>query len=203
MSCARVTLTVKWYNTRKRYGFGHSANVGCDMYIPEAALQTLQLDALDSGDQIEAEFVDDNNGRCPRVYRIISYKPASEVSQSPAVMLRNLVEMGTVKFFNGSYGFIRTSEGDVFVHISAVVAAGLQTLEGGQKVTFMLGKARDGREMATELSVVTDVEKAHPGLTDLSDRVEWVPPSKRRVTRQKRRRSGDSRSEYAGAEMSV
>ena len=49
-------------------------------------------------------------------------------------------QSGTVKFFNQAkgYGFITPANGekDVFVHISAVQASGLQGLEDGQKVTF-------------------------------------------------------------------
>jgi CspA family cold shock protein len=47
---------------------------------------------------------------------------------------------GTVKFFNASkgFGFITPTDGgkDVFVHISAVEAAGLGSLSEGQKVGF-------------------------------------------------------------------
>ena len=47
---------------------------------------------------------------------------------------------GTVKFFNHAkgFGFITSDDGgkDVFVHISAVQASGLQDLEDGQKVSF-------------------------------------------------------------------
>ena len=47
---------------------------------------------------------------------------------------------GTVKWFNGDkgFGFIQPQDGgkDVFVHITAVQAAGLQGLNDGQKVTF-------------------------------------------------------------------
>ena len=46
---------------------------------------------------------------------------------------------GTVKWFdpNRGYGFIRPEQGeDVFVHISAVQASGLQTLQEGQAVEF-------------------------------------------------------------------
>lgn len=49
---------------------------------------------------------------------------------------------GTVKFFNTQkgFGFIQPSDGgkDVFVHISAVQRAGMQTLMEGQKVTYDL-----------------------------------------------------------------
>ena len=48
--------------------------------------------------------------------------------------------IGTVKFFNASkgFGFISPEDGgkDVFVHVSAVEAAGLRTLGEGQKVKF-------------------------------------------------------------------
>lgn len=47
---------------------------------------------------------------------------------------------GTVKFFNPSkgFGFIEPESGDkdVFVHISAVEAAGLGTLTEGQRVSY-------------------------------------------------------------------
>lgn len=48
--------------------------------------------------------------------------------------------IGTVKFFNTSkgFGFISPEGGakDVFVHASALEAAGLRTLNEGQKVSF-------------------------------------------------------------------
>ncbi len=47
---------------------------------------------------------------------------------------------GTVKWFNSQkgFGFIQPDDGgkDVFVHISAVERAGLNTLNEGQKVSF-------------------------------------------------------------------
>ena len=48
--------------------------------------------------------------------------------------------IGTVKFFNSSkgFGFISPEGGakDVFVHATAVEAAGMRTLSEGQKVAF-------------------------------------------------------------------
>ena len=45
---------------------------------------------------------------------------------------------GTVKWFNASkgFGFITTEDKDIFVHISAVEAAGLHSLNEGDAVTF-------------------------------------------------------------------
>jgi CspA family cold shock protein len=49
---------------------------------------------------------------------------------------------GTVKWFNATkgFGFIMPSDGgkDVFVHITAVQAAGLKGLNDGQKVSYDL-----------------------------------------------------------------
>ena len=62
---------------------------------------------------------------------------------------------GTVKWFNPTkgYGFIKPddSENDVFVHISAVERAGLNTLQDGQKVTYELAEDRQGRVSADSL----------------------------------------------------
>jgi CspA family cold shock protein len=52
----------------------------------------------------------------------------------------NTMTIGTVKFFNTSkgFGFIAPEGGgkDVFVHATAVEAAGLRSLTEGQKVSF-------------------------------------------------------------------
>ncbi|HLB81213.1 MAG TPA: cold-shock protein [Dongiaceae bacterium] len=65
---------------------------------------------------------------------------------------------GTVKWFNPAkgYGFIQPESGtkDVFVHISAVERAGLQTLKEGQKVNFEVQRGANGRESAENLAVV-------------------------------------------------
>jgi CspA family cold shock protein len=63
---------------------------------------------------------------------------------------------GTVKWFNPNkgYGFIEPDEGgkDVFVHISAVEAAGIDRLNDGQKVSFEVQESR-GKEAAAELKL--------------------------------------------------
>ena len=47
-------------------------------------------------------------------------------------------KQGTVKWFNATkgFGFIACEDKDVFVHISAVEAAGLRQLNEGETVTF-------------------------------------------------------------------
>lgn len=66
---------------------------------------------------------------------------------------------GTVKWFNSTkgYGFIQPEDGgkDVFVHISAVEAAGLRGLEDNQKVSYELERdRRSGKESAVQLQTI-------------------------------------------------
>jgi CspA family cold shock protein len=61
---------------------------------------------------------------------------------------------GTVKWFNiqKGFGFIQPEGGgkDVFVHVSAVQAAGLDTLNEGQRVSYEVVRER-GKEAAANL----------------------------------------------------
>ena len=65
--------------------------------------------------------------------------------------------IGTVKFFNTSkgFGFIAPEGGgkDVFVHATAVEAAGMRSLNEGQKVSFELLNER-GKTAAGNLQAV-------------------------------------------------
>ncbi len=62
---------------------------------------------------------------------------------------------GTVKWLNATkgFGFIAPDEGDkdVFLHISAVEGAGLQSPADGQRVEYELESGRDGRTSAGSL----------------------------------------------------
>ena len=62
---------------------------------------------------------------------------------------------GTVKWFNPTkwYGFITPDDGgkDVFVHVTAVEAAGMGTLSEGQKINYEVVSEERG-DKAAELS---------------------------------------------------
>jgi cold shock protein len=68
-----------------------------------------------------------------------------------------LMATGTVKFFNvqRGFGFIQPSDGsrDVFVHVSAVERAGMQTLVEGQKVSYDVVTER-GKQAAANLRAI-------------------------------------------------
>jgi CspA family cold shock protein len=63
--------------------------------------------------------------------------------------------IGTVKFFNTDkgYGFISPETGgnDAFVHISAVQAAGMHTLDRDQRVSYELETDRRGKTSAVNI----------------------------------------------------
>ncbi len=63
---------------------------------------------------------------------------------------------GTVKWFNPTkgFGFIQPDQGgsDVFVHVTAVERAGLNTLNEGQKVSYELATDK-GKTSAANLKL--------------------------------------------------
>jgi cold shock protein len=68
----------------------------------------------------------------------------------------HIMPVGTVKFFNADkgYGFIAPEDGsdDSFVHISAVQAAGMHTLNQDQRLNYDIETGRNGKKAAVNLS---------------------------------------------------
>jgi cold shock protein len=66
--------------------------------------------------------------------------------------------LGTVKFFDAvkGYGFVQLDDGsnDVFVHATALEAAGIRSLNEGDKISFVLEADRRGREQAGQVERV-------------------------------------------------
>ena len=64
---------------------------------------------------------------------------------------------GKIKWFNPTkgYGFIENDAGgkDVFLHVSALEQAGIDTLEEGESVSFEIGDNR-GRENAINIAKI-------------------------------------------------
>jgi cold shock protein len=83
---------------------------------------------------------------------------AQQCESGKTLVLRKVTTMpsGTVKWFNAQkgYGFIQPATGgpDVFVHISAVERAGMNSLNEGQKVSFeVVADRRTGKSSADQL----------------------------------------------------
>ena len=64
---------------------------------------------------------------------------------------------GKIKWFNPAkgYGFIENNEGgkDIFLHISALEQAGIDSLEEGQEVSFEIGENK-GKENAINIKKI-------------------------------------------------
>jgi len=60
-----------------------------------------------------------------------------------------MAQQGIVKFFNADkgYGFIKPDDGgrDIFVHITALEQAGLNSLTEGQRITFDIEPDKKGK----------------------------------------------------------
>lgn len=67
-----------------------------------------------------------------------------------------MAKTGSVKFFNGDkgYGFIQPDDGsgDSFVHITAVQAAGMHSLDKDQRLNYDVETGANGKESAVNLS---------------------------------------------------
>ena len=67
-----------------------------------------------------------------------------------------MTKIGTVKFFNADkgYGFIQPDDGsaDSFVHVSAVQAAGMHSLDKDQRLNYDVERGNNGKESAINLS---------------------------------------------------
>ena len=67
-----------------------------------------------------------------------------------------MTKTGTVKFFNADkgFGFIQPDDGsaDSFVHITAVQAAGMDTLNKEQRLNFDIEQGANGKASAVNLT---------------------------------------------------
>jgi cold shock protein len=85
--------------------------------------------------------------------------PWENVSGALFIRKTGYMAQGTVKWFNPDkgYGFIQPDDGgkDVFVHIKQVEAAGMHTLNEGQKVSFdVVANRKTGKSSAENLRAV-------------------------------------------------
>lgn len=87
--------------------------------------------------------------------------------------------LGSVKFYNTQkgFGFIIPDDGspDVFVHVTALDDAGIETLQPGDRLSFEIGiNSKNGRAKAIKLRPAAGIDptsnRSHLGLLNPLDR---------------------------------
>lgn len=155
-----LDASVKMFNTEKGFGFVSLADGSGDAFLHIGTLQAAGHDAPSIGATLRVQVgrgpkgpqvtavlgVDSSHmagqpGPAPRRHAPRQVRPASSAAT---------VIAGTVKWFNPEkgFGFIQADDGgkDVFLHISVVEHAGLQTLAEGATVSMRVVETQKGRE---------------------------------------------------------
>jgi CspA family cold shock protein len=135
------TLTIKWYDSVKGFGFAAPEDGTSDAFLHVSALQRLGLKGLNPGDRIRAEVGESQKGRTVvAVYEVLQAPPGREVK----------VQVKWYKPEKG-YGFLSPCDGgkDIFVHKSVLEAAGLSD-----------GDVRPGLALLVEVKTATKGDEA-------------------------------------------
>ncbi len=161
---------VKFFNPQKGFGFIVRDDGGEDVFVHISAVEQANLTDLADGQPLEFTLVD-RGGRISATNLRIDGEPMEVVRTAappreggfggapaggPQRQLTGEKAQGTVKFFNAmkGFGFISRDDGqpDAFVHISAVVRAGLPTINEGDRFEFDIEVDRRGKFAAVNLA---------------------------------------------------
>jgi len=148
-----VSAVVKWFKSEKGFGFVELADGTGDAFLHATVLGRSGHQAVQPGDTLEVRVAAGQRG--PQVTEVLNvdtstggvappprpgggFRPSGGGDRPP--LGPTVQETGTVKWYNSLKGFgfiVRDGGGkDVFVHASAVEAAGMRSLSEGQKVSF-------------------------------------------------------------------
>lgn len=151
-----VKGTVKFFNADKGYGFITPDGHYQDVFVHMKQVQASGLTGLREEDKVNFVVATDQQ-RQDRTFAT-SIELIESKSEQRAAVKAGRSDTGTVKWFNDKkgYGFIAPEDGgkDVFVHISAVEAAGLELPIDGKQVAFIPREGRDGRMLAGEIALI-------------------------------------------------
>ena len=157
-----VEAIVKWYKDDKGYGFVELADGQGDAFLHATVLHAAGHETAQPGVKMCAVVAMGVKG--PQVSRIVSLdappavfdrprrtfdapRPPRRMAPDPS-SARSLE--GRVKWFNENkgFGFVAVEDGgkDIFVHVSALNAAGIAHLDEGQPVNMKVVDTPRGRE---------------------------------------------------------
>ena len=130
----KTTGTVKWYNSRK--GFGFIVVGGDDVFIHHSDIVAPGFRTLKDGEKVEFDMVSAG----PQKKKAINCMSVARKHSFDAVDVTDGKILGSVKWYNCSKGFgfvCGTEEGeDYFVHQSEIQHSGFRSLKIGELVEF-------------------------------------------------------------------
>jgi CspA family cold shock protein len=147
-----VDAAVKWFNATKGYGFVELSDGRGDAFLHLKTLRETGRQTLPSGAKIRV--VARAGARGAEVVRVVEVDTGSAVERSSR---RSTVDpsaafdlTGKVKWFDDArgFGFIASDDfgRDVFIHSTALSAAGVRGLFEGQAVSMRVVETPKGRE---------------------------------------------------------
>jgi len=152
-SGVRLIGRIKWFDTVKGYGFVVPESVegmvlNQDVMMHVSCLRDYGENSSDEGARIVCDIVERERGW--QVLNII------EMDRPKTAVLRDrgeamVFERAVVKWFNAAQGFGFVNRmgdpADIFIHISVMRKAGLDTLETGMELDIVTGSGQKGENV--------------------------------------------------------
>lgn len=159
-AASAVDAVVKWFKDEKGFGFVELGDGQGDAFLHATVLHASGFDTIMPGAKLKV--VIGSGAKGPQVARVVSVDTSTAVERprrypeglrprriSPDPATATALE-GKVKWFNETkgFGFVAVDDGgkDIFVHISALNAAGIAHLDEGQPVNMRVVDTPRGRE---------------------------------------------------------
>lgn len=152
-SGVRLIGRIKWFDSVKGYGFVVPESVegvvlNQDVMMHVSCLRAYGESSADEGARIVCNIVERDRGW--QVLNIIEMdRPKASImrDQGEAIVFERVI----VKWFNAAqgFGFVNrpNDSSDIFIHISVMRKAGLDTLETGQEIDVVAGRGQKGENV--------------------------------------------------------